>query len=242
MAETSWPFDNANTNETQYSRIFRELIETGVLGTPAGSELKPFGDSSGMQIKVPVGFAFVRGHFYYNDATKTIAVAAAGTQPRTDLIVVELDPTANTIIAKVITGNPANYGADPEPLLTKTDTAVYQLLLGTIDVGANVSTITASNVADRRTFTSSGWGLWTNARRPPSPRIGKAGFNTTTGKPEYWNGSTWSDFTPSSLPASIISDPQNLVVGDSAKVGGNMIKVQQADPGSVPNGTVWIGW
>jgi len=27
--------------------------------------------------------------------------------------------------------------------------------------------------------------------RPPEPNVGQQRFNTTTGKPEWWNGSNW---------------------------------------------------
>jgi len=98
MAQTSYPFDNTDTTEAQYSQLFRRLQYTGVWGDPSTTALKAFGDSSGMQVKVPAGFGLVRGHFYSSSAQETLAIGASSTNPRIDLIVLRLDPTANTIV------------------------------------------------------------------------------------------------------------------------------------------------
>ena len=150
MAQTSWPFENIDTSETQFSQWARNIGE-GVKGSVTGTELKPYGDSSGLQVKVPAGQAMVRGHYYFNTAEETLAIATAnGTNPRIDTVVLELDPSANSITLKVVTGTP---GASPvAPTLTQTDAGVYQLPLANVAVAAAAGTITAGNVTDRRTF------------------------------------------------------------------------------------------
>jgi len=63
MAQSSWPFENIDTSETQYSQLMRNIGE-GVKGSSAGTQLKPFGDSTGLNVKVPLGESLVRGHYY----------------------------------------------------------------------------------------------------------------------------------------------------------------------------------
>lgn len=150
MAQTSWPFDSIDTTETQFSQWARNIGE-GVKGAPTGTELKPYGDSTGMLVKVPAGQALVRGHYYANDAIVSLAVTTAhATLPRIDSVVLTLDPSLNTCVLAVVAGT-AN--ASPvAPTLTQTDAAVYQIRLGNIAVAAAVSTITAGNVTDTRPF------------------------------------------------------------------------------------------
>jgi hypothetical protein len=147
MAQTSWPFENVDTTETQFSQWARNIGE-GVTGT-LGTKLKPFGDSSGMQVKVNAGQSMVRGHYYASTATETLAVAAAhATLARIDNVVLELDPTANTILLKVVTGTAAS--TPTAPALVQTDAGIWQQLLGTVSVAAAATTISAAAVTDAR--------------------------------------------------------------------------------------------
>lgn len=148
MAQTSFPFENVDTSETQFSQWARNIGE-GVKGSSSGTELKPFGDSTGMQVKVYAGQAMVRGHYYVSTATETLTVTAAhATLARIDAVVLELDPSANTILLKVLAGTP---NASPvAPTLTQTDAGIYQLLLGTVAVAAAATGISAGNVTDAR--------------------------------------------------------------------------------------------
>ena len=150
MAQTSWPFENVDTTETQFSQMFRNIGE-GVKGSSATNDLKPFGDSSGMQVKVYAGQALVRGIYYSSTATETLAVAAAhATLGRIDSVVLELDPSANSILLKVLTGTPASTPV--AVTLTQTDAGVWQQLLSTVSVAAAATTVSAGNVTDSRSF------------------------------------------------------------------------------------------
>jgi hypothetical protein len=150
MTQTSWPFSNIDTSVTQFSQWSRNIGE-GVKGSSATTDLKPYGDSTGMQVKVYAGQAMVRGHYFNSDATVTLAVTAAhATLARIDSVVLQLDPSANSIVLAVVAGTPS---ATPvAPTLTQTDAAVYQLQLGQISVAAAASTIAAGNVSDLRPF------------------------------------------------------------------------------------------
>lgn len=234
MAQTSWPFESADTTEAQYSQLFRRLQTNGVAGSPATTDLKVTGDSSGMQVKVAAGYGIVRGHFYNSDAQVTLAIGAAASNPRIDLVVLRLDPTANTITLAVVAGTAAATPAAPAP--TQTDTGTFELPIGQVTVPASASTITAGNVADIRPFMGTQFGRWTTATRPVTStyaplQVGTAGFNTTTNTPEFWNGTAWSGFTPSSIDASIITSGTL----DVARLGTNTITGARIAVGAIGN-------
>ncbi len=149
MAQTSWPFENIDTSETQYSQLFRNLGEGPVAGKLL--ELEPYADSTGMNVKVKAGQALVRGHYYDSTGTETITIPAAdATNPRIDRVVLRLDPTANTILLHLLQGTPA---ASPSaPALTQTDGAIYDLPLAQVYVAANETTIAPGDVTDERTL------------------------------------------------------------------------------------------
>lgn len=149
MAQSSWPFENIDTSETQFSQWARNIgegVKTGAL-----NELEVFADSTGMQVKVKSGQALVRGHYYQSTAQETLTVTAADlTNPRIDTVVLELDPSANSIVLKVIAGSPAVTPA-PQPLV-QTDAGVYQVKLAEVLIDAAATTIAAGKVTDSRTY------------------------------------------------------------------------------------------
>jgi hypothetical protein len=152
MAQTSFPFENIDTSETQFSQWARNIGE-GVRPN-AGNELAPIGDSTGMNVKVATGQSLVRGHYYVSTAQVTLAISPSDvTNPRIDNVVLELDPAANTILLKVVPGTPA--GSPTAPALVQTDAGIYQQLIAEVTVGANVTTIDPSDVEDKRTFIAS---------------------------------------------------------------------------------------
>jgi hypothetical protein len=205
MTQTSWPFDSQTSTETDWSRILRQISALpggGVNGVPGDATLQPYADSTGMQVKVRSGQAMVRGHMYMSDATVTLAIGASTSNPRIDAIVLTLDPTANSIVLAIVAGTAA---ASPvAPTLTQTDTAVYQLLLGTVYVAASSSTVSAGNITDVRSFLGANVGVWTSATRPVGV-VGLTGYNTTIPGLESYNGTTWVSTIPTALDASVIA-------------------------------------
>lgn len=151
MAQTSWPFENIDTSETQFSLWARNLGQGVIEGKLL--ELEPFGDGSGMNVKVRSGQALVRGHFYDSTGQETLTIAAADPSlPRKDAIVLRLDPTANNILLRVITGTP---DASPAlPALIQTDGGLFDLLIAEVDVDAAAVVISAGDVTDARTIFS----------------------------------------------------------------------------------------
>lgn len=244
MAQTSWPFENADTTEAQFSQLFRRLQTSGVSGSPATTDLKVTGDSTGMNVKVAAGYAIVRGHAYYNSAQVTLTIGAASSNPRIDVVVLKLDPTANTITLAVVAGTP---GASPAvPSLSQTDEGTYELAIAQVAVGASVTTISAGNVSDLRPYLGTQFGRWTTATRPVSPLVGTAGFNTTIASPEFWDGSAWVSFVPAITAALISATEQAALAAGKIRAGGTSagaaatVFIQSATPTANATGDLWF--
>jgi hypothetical protein len=244
MTQTSYPFDSTDTTEAQYSQLFRRLNFTGIAGTVGDSNVKVTGDSSGMNVKVAVGYAMVRGHFYKNDAIVTLTISAASSNPRRDLIVLKLDPTANSITLVVKAGTAASTPTDPS--LTQTDEGIYEFPIARVNIAGSATTISAGNVEDLRQFMGAPFGRWTTALRPSSPELGLSGFNTSTGIPEVWNGSAWQGFNDGVSASNISSTEQANIVAGKIRAGGTSsgaattIFVQSATPTANATGDLWF--
>lgn len=147
MAQSSWPFENIDTTETQFSLWARNIGE-GVI-KDAGEELEPFADGTGLVVKVKPGQALVRGHFYLSTAQTNVTIPAADlTNPRIDSVVLRLDPVANNILLAVAQGTAA---AEPvAPTLTKTTAGIYELLIANVEVSPASAVIDAGDVSDER--------------------------------------------------------------------------------------------
>lgn len=245
MTQSYWPFDGIDTTETQYSQLFRRMSMTGVWGDPSTTDCKLIA-ASGLNTTLKAGYAFVRGHMYKNDADVTVTFTAGGAAARTDLLVLRLDPTANTILPVIIVGNPADYAAAPgydasgNWIPQATDAGQYDLLIAAINTGVSDSVINSGDIVDARYFAQHVFGMWSTAQRPKTPRIGQPGFNYTTGKPEFWDGATWQPFSAASITASQISDPGNLTAGNSLKIGGHTVFVQSATPTGMAANDLWF--
>lgn len=209
MAQSSFPFENVDTSETQFSQMFRNFA-SGVNGTPSGTELKVTA-GSGLVVAVAAGQAMVRGHYYVSTASENLTLTAANpTNPRIDAVVLTLDPSANSIVLAVVAGTPAS--SPVAPTLTQTDAGVYQYQLATVAVAAGAGSV--GTITDTRNFFGSRFGIWTTAGRPTSPFTGQAGYNSTLGYPEYWTGSAWTGFN--AAPSSIASGIVTTVVSDKS--------------------------
>jgi hypothetical protein len=190
MTQTSYPFENIDTTETQFSRWARNFQESGVKGVPGDSNLTVTADDSILEVEVQPGQAFIRGHYYENTAPVRVTLETTGSQVRIDAIVLELDPESDVIEVKVVPGDPVASNPLP-PELTQTDAGIYQLLLGHVAVPVAGVAISSSMVTDLRSFMSGRVGLWTTGTRPDAPYPGQAGFNSQVGKIEVWNGTSW---------------------------------------------------
>lgn len=217
MAITSFPWESIDTTETQFSQWARNIGE-GVKGSSATNDLKPFGDSTGMNVKVYAGQAMVRGHYFVSTATETLTVTTSDpTNPRIDAVVLELDPTANSIVLKVITGTAASTPV--APTLTQTDAGVYQLLLGTVAVAAGTGLIASGNVTDSRTFLRGATTSWSEITGKPTSYSSAIITTASTDKSaDYTLTSTDKNtFIRSTGSAITITVPDVLADGESVQ-------------------------
>jgi len=208
MAEQSFPFENIDTTEAQFSEWATNFQETGVQGSPTGTELGITVTGSDLNLTIAAGQAFIRGHYYINTSDLVLAVTSAGTNTRIDIVVVELDPEANTIVTKIVSGEAVS--ADPvAPTLTQSATGIYQLPISTLTIPTSTVAITAGMLVDTRTFMGNRIGIWTTATRPANPTAYQTlGYNTTIEAHESWNGTAWVGFFDP------ITTEGDLVVGD----------------------------
>ena len=158
MVETYIPFDSgagASVAEDRYRTMARHWQVSGCIPGYL-NELEAYGDSSGMQIKLKTGSAWIYGHSYENTAERTIAVTAADpANPRIDRLVLEANFTTNIITAKMVDGTAAATPA--APALTQT-AAIWQIPLAQVYVDAAVATIAVAKVTNER--------MWSRAEDP----------------------------------------------------------------------------
>jgi hypothetical protein len=153
MTQRGFPFDSGEgqTYELDWSLMARKWLPDGVFKGVL-NELQVYGDSSGMLVKIRSGHAWVRGHYYLNDAEVTQPITAAhATLSRIDRIVLRIDYAANTIRIALLTGTAAS--SPVAPALTQNDTT-YEFLLANVAVGPAVVLIAAGNVTDQRVYAS----------------------------------------------------------------------------------------
>ncbi len=187
MAITSYPFENQDTSETQYSLLFRELQDSGVADSFGAPGFAVTANASGMQVIMQPGFAIVRGHAVHSTSTETVRLDPPEAAVRIDRIVLRLDPAANAVAPAVVKGVP---GADA-PALTQTDTGIFELPLARVQVDVGVGSIAGDKVTDDRPYVGARIGVWSTRTRPSGFRTYKLGYNTSIERWEFWNGTQW---------------------------------------------------
>jgi hypothetical protein len=223
MAISYYPFENADTTETQYSALMRELQESGVCDSAGGTGLK-VSVGSGSSVNIQAGSAILRGFQVISDATVNLTVTGPASSTRIDLVVAQLNPTANTITFVVNAGTPGS-GTAPSPAQSLTD--IYEIPLATVSV-ATSGTLT---VTDARWFVGMRVRPHKNATRPAANavRLGQLAFNVDTLAYEYSNGTSWVALLP-----TLVNQATNWGPGS-----GYSLVVQTATPPVTAN-TIWI--
>ncbi|MEU7905895.1 hypothetical protein [Actinoplanes sp. NPDC049118] len=225
MAITAFPFDDQDTTEAQFSQWARELQDNGVADSIGGTGLR-VSDGGGMAVQVQPGSAFLRGHFVTSTAVETVTIPAAGTSSRVDRVVMRINPSTNLGTLAVLQGT---AGSSSAPSLTQTDAGIFEISLGNVTVQANATTIDAAMVTDSRQFTGTRVRAWSNTTRPTSSsRLYQIGFNNTTARWEFWNGTEWQG------TASVQSD-------NASQWGGYELIVSPTQPGvTALTNRIWI--
>lgn len=154
--------------------LLASTMPNGSTGIAARAGVRPSGPpsadslavkaSSGMNITVNAGMAFVQGSTAANsgiytvdlDTTSTITVATADpTNPRIDNVIVQvtdLGTSGSTAVITLQTGTPAPSPSAPA-------LPANSLLLATVAVAANTTTIVSGNITDGRQFTVAQGGI-----------------------------------------------------------------------------------
>jgi hypothetical protein len=151
MSEIFVPFDagaGSGVTEAQWTLMMRQAaICNGYIPTLL-NELLVYADSTGMQVKVKTGGAWIMGHFYRTDAELVKSIAASDpTNPRWDIVVARLDWVNNLISIAVVSGTPA--GSPTVPAVTQS-ASTWEIKLAKVYVAAGVSTIASTVVYDQR--------------------------------------------------------------------------------------------
>ena len=158
MAQKSYFFDAVLTggvydrayDSNDFANYFAALVGNGVV-YDVSTALKVL-TSSGMNVSMQAGAAFLLGRKYENTAALTLAIGTAnGALPRVDRIVIKLDKTARTIAAYVLAGTPAS--TPTAPAITQ-GVDVFEISVAQVYVGAGVSSITPTDITDERLDTT----------------------------------------------------------------------------------------
>ncbi|MBD5145635.1 MAG: hypothetical protein HDT21_07000 [Ruminococcus sp.] len=143
-------FFNSYLGDRKYSAedwadYFRQFIGNGVYANPATSmQVQAAG---GLTVRVAAGSCFINGYTGYSDGSDVLKLQYGGTYPRIDRVVIRLDMTTRSIYPAVIMGNEAETPVPPD-IIRKA--SVYDLCAAEITVGANVTEIQQSDIADKR--------------------------------------------------------------------------------------------
>jgi hypothetical protein len=245
MAEYAYPKALTGMQDLQWSNFIMKLIEDGAT---SDTSFVPSANGSGMNASLTAGNAVVQGVLTGNDSSATVTIAAAPAAgsglSRIDTIVKRLDRTGTPVIqTAVLTGTPS---ASPSPkALTQETAGIWEWPVADVLVVTGTTSIAADKITDRRTFSTSGVTVW--ATRPAAPRKGRLGFNTSLGKWEWFDGSTWTDLVPSSHDINGTGHTGTLSIArggtgaTSAMAALNAlgIYIQPTEPANAPN-RVWI--
>lgn len=111
--------------------------------------------SSGMTLNVATGYCNLFGKVGLFESASTVTLAPANsTYPRIDTVVIERNDTDRDIVIKAVTGAYSGNNPQPTARIWNETTGVYQLVLAQIYVAAGVSSISQSDITDKRTDTT----------------------------------------------------------------------------------------
>lgn len=124
----------------QFASYFALFIKNGVFGSPT-NQLK-VSASSGMNIKISPGWAFINGYWYYNDEDLILPVAQnLSSTVRKDSVICRWSNSDRKITTAVNTGSTE---------ITRTE-SYHDLKLAEISVASGAVSITDSSITDTRT-------------------------------------------------------------------------------------------
>ncbi|MFS0822181.1 hypothetical protein [Bacillus sp. 1P02SD] len=152
MTQRYFPFDSGaggNITEVQWTKMAQHWLKTGVIKDYL-NELQVYAVSSGMEIFVKSGAAWIKGHYYENDEEIVLAIGQDdAVNPRIDRVILRLDWISNTIGLAVLQGVTS---VNPEPPALTQNSARWEIPLAQVRVNANISSIDFNDVVGERAF------------------------------------------------------------------------------------------
>lgn len=128
--------------QDEFNRYFDNLYRSGVSLDDTEAMTLPVTGGAG-SVSVGVGFAILRGFFYYNPSSLPLTIPTPTTLPRIDRIVIRLNVTGKTVTAAVKSGTEAS---NPVPPALQRDNNIFELSLAQV----RVTTAGAITVTDER--------------------------------------------------------------------------------------------
>ncbi len=143
-------FFNSYLGDRKYSAedwadYFRQFIGNGVYANPASS--LQVQTSGGLTVRIAAGSCFINGYAGYSDGSDLLKLKYGGAYPRIDRIVIRLDMATRYIYPAVISGNEAE---NPSPPNITRKSSMYDICVGEITIGANVTEIRQTDIKDMR--------------------------------------------------------------------------------------------
>lgn len=147
-------FFNSNNSDRKYSAASFEtwLKPFFVSGVFTGGLQVQAQTTPDMTVTVSAGYANLDGKLGFFPSANTLTLSAAsGVYSRIDTIVLRRDNTNRRISMEVVTGVAS---ASPSPTAPTRTADIYELVLAQILVGVGVTSITNSNITDKRIDTT----------------------------------------------------------------------------------------
>lgn len=144
--QTSSGYDRTYSS-SDLADYFSSFVGNGVYANPA-NQLKVIA-GKGLDIYVQTGKAFINGYYYsLTEEAKKLSISRGDNNyPRRDLVVCSLNHSTRLIEVKVLQGTPA---ASPVPQTITRDETRFDLVLAEINVEAGCTSITDSEITDKR--------------------------------------------------------------------------------------------
>lgn len=140
---TGFPFDGQSVTEDGWRAMQRRTNVSGVVRNQA-NEMRPFGDSTGMVMKIDTGECWIESYWGGNTAITPLSITNNSSgSTRYDVAIARANWTTNEVNLDILVGSPG----PPQPTR---NSSLWEIPLAVIKVGNGVSTINAADVLDAR--------------------------------------------------------------------------------------------
>ena len=132
---------------SEFAEYFSRFLTDGLYAENGKAGLQVMPDI-GLNISIDIGYAFVRGYMYKNDAVLIKQLEPADTiLDRVDRIVLRFDEVARTI--NIITKK-GEFSSTPQPPVVEITSTVKEMTLAQVRIRKNATNITAQDITDER--------------------------------------------------------------------------------------------